>query len=205
MTDTHTATTTSRSADGTSMWVNRITEVWQSHVPLIFEVGNLLVRAKQDPQLPHGAWMRMAKTKLPFGYSVANRLMKIAECEHFRNLAHGPTLPACWRTLYELTKLTPAQFAAGIASGEINPGIQRKAITELRGAQARMAARPGLREQLAEANREIERLRRSGGDLFGANDSPRDIAAVLVNTINNPSKIRRVITEINRLLREQEQ
>jgi hypothetical protein len=189
------------------MFAARITEAWQEQVPSILEVGKLLADAKRD--LHHGEWMRLVKTKLPFGQSTANRLMKIRNCDHLRNWAHGPNLlklPACWRTLHELTKLTRAQFEAGLTSGVINARMQRKDVKPLRGEEPVPAnRRPSLREQLAEQGAEIERLRRSGGDLFGPNDSARDIATVLVNTINSPRKLKQVMTEVRRLLRERGQ
>jgi hypothetical protein len=41
-------------------------------------------------------------------------------------------LPAAWRTLYELTKLTDEQVADGIKTKLINPKMERKAIDDLR-------------------------------------------------------------------------
>ena len=57
--------------------------------------------------------------------------MAIAENENLGDVAHGPHLPAAWRTLYELTKLTDEQFADGIKTKLINPKMERKAIDDL--------------------------------------------------------------------------
>jgi hypothetical protein len=186
-----------------SSWARQITEAWQKQIPGIFEVGDLLVRAQAE--LRHGEWTAMVKNDLPFNRQTAFKLQKIANDARLRHVSHGKHLPAHWATLYELTTLTPAQFNAGISSSAINARMQRKDVKELRGDQpvtSRRERRPSLREQLAEARQEIERLTRSGGDLFNASDSARDIAAVLVRTNIGPDKAERVITEWRRLLRE---
>jgi hypothetical protein len=183
-------------------WASRITEAWQSQIAGIFEVGSLLESAKAE--LRHGEWIALIERDLPFNRQTANKLMKIAKDDRLRNVSPGRHLPAHWTLLYDLIGLSDAQFEAGIASGAIHPRMGRKDIRELRGIQPRAARAPSLRDQLAEANREIERLRRSGGDFFGANDSPRDIATVLFNTVNSVSKIDRIITELRRLQRERE-
>jgi hypothetical protein len=111
-------------------WAKRIAVAWQKQVPSIFEVGALLEAAKAE--LKHGEWMALVKEELPFGQSTANKLMKIFGCEHM-NSDHAPNLPVHWMTLHDLALLTPAQFEAGIASGAINPKMQRKDVKALRG------------------------------------------------------------------------
>jgi hypothetical protein len=112
-------------------WAQRITDAWQAQVPSIFEVGSLLEAAKAE--LRHGAWIGMAKADLPFSLSTANQLMKIARCDHLRNSQCVTNLPAHWGTLFELTLLTASQFESGIASGKINPRMQRRDVKALRG------------------------------------------------------------------------
>jgi hypothetical protein len=181
-------------------WARQITEAWQQQVASIFEVGDMLVQAQAE--LRHGEWTAMVKNDLPFNRQTAFKLQKIASNQQLRNVSPGK-LPAHWTLLYGLATLDADQFEAGISSGAINAGMARKDIRELRGEEPR-ERRPGLREQLAAARQEIERLRRAGGDLFNANDSDRDIAAVLDNTIPNPNKAKRVMTEWRRRLRERE-
>jgi hypothetical protein len=140
-------------------WAERICDAWRAQVDSIFHTGDLLQSAKAE--LKHGDWLRMLKAgRLPFGRSTVTKLMKLAACEQLRNADHGPHLPACWRTLFELALLTPEQFADGIESGAINPGMQRKDVKELRGDPPKKATTgPSLRAQLAEAMAEIQRLR----------------------------------------------
>jgi DUF3102 family protein len=173
-------------------WATRITEAWQKQLPSIFEVASLLESAKAE--LRHGDWARMIKADLPFSQSTANKLMKIAACDHLRNSDHGPNLPACWRTLYELTTLTIEQFMQGITTGAINRKMQRKDVKALRGDEEmshepRVSPMALLKRQLDERIREVallqERLAYADqGSLFDLKkDSANDIADVVVNTV----------------------
>ena len=123
-------------------WAKRITEAWQKQLPSIFEVASLLESAKSE--LRHGDWAKMIKADLPFSQSTANKLMKIAACGHLRNSDHGPNLPACWRTLYELTTVTAEQFEHGITTGSINSKMQRKDVRALRGDGQKMPHEPRI-------------------------------------------------------------
>jgi hypothetical protein len=99
-------------------WAKRIATAWQKQVQDIFEVGALLESAKAE--LKYGEWLIMVKAEIPFSRSTAAVLIKISTCDQLRDVAHERHLPAHWPTLNELTKLTPEQFATGIASGAIN-------------------------------------------------------------------------------------
>jgi len=92
----------------------------------IFEIGRKLIAAKRA--LAHGEFVRMIERELPFGASVAQRLMKIARDRRLRKAAHGPLLPPAWRMLYELTKLSDQEFADAVASGKVNPKMKRADI-----------------------------------------------------------------------------
>jgi len=76
---------------------------WQSSLAGILECGRLLLAAKDE--LPHGEFLAMVESDLPFGASTAQMLMKIARDPRLTNTDHGQHLPPSWRTLYELTKL----------------------------------------------------------------------------------------------------
>lgn len=98
-------------------WAKRIVAAWQSQVLSIFEVGSLLVSANNE--LKRGEWIAMIKSDLPFSRSTANKLIKIATCDHLRNAEHVPHLPAHWGTLFELALLTAEQFKRGICAPPI--------------------------------------------------------------------------------------
>jgi hypothetical protein len=173
-------------------WAERIAEAWQKQVPAIFETGSLLESAKAE--LRRGDFMKMVKADLPFSQSTTNKLIKIATCDHLRNSEHVPNLPAHWGTLFELTLLTEEQFEKGIKSGAINLKMQRKDVQALRGGNPKTstAKKSNLRDQLAEAVGQIQQLKKNGGDLFGADDTPKDIAKVLFETLT-PNKFEKLI------------
>ena len=142
-------------------WAKRITEAWQKQLPYIFEVASLLESAKAE--LRHGDWANMIKADLPFGQSMANKLMKIGACDHLRNSEHVPHLPTHWGTLFELTLLTTEQFEHGITTGAINSKMQRKDVRALRGdgqmpREPRVSPMARLKRQLNECNCEIAHL-----------------------------------------------
>ena len=118
-------------------WAKRIGAAWQKQVPSIFEVGALLEAAQVEfrETKRYGEWSAMVKSELPFTRETAFKLMTIAACDHLRDVAPGQQLPAHWTMLYDLTKLTPEQFEAGIKSGAINPKMQRKDVKALRGGE----------------------------------------------------------------------
>lgn len=107
-------------------WASRIRAAWQKSVDGIIEVGRLLIEAKEA--LPHGEFIAMVESELPFREHTARRLMAIARDERLSNGAHGLVLPPSWRTLYAISRLDDATFEAKIADGTINPGCQRKDI-----------------------------------------------------------------------------
>jgi hypothetical protein len=63
----------------------------------------LLVAAKEE--LPHGEWMKLIESELPFKKSTSAALMRIASDERLVNLQHVGILPPHWGTLAELTRL----------------------------------------------------------------------------------------------------
>jgi hypothetical protein len=151
-----------RNALSRSKWAERISAAWQTQVSSIFEVGTLLESARAE--LRRDEFSKLVKNDLPFSRSTATKLIAIAACDHVRNAAHGPHLPAHWRTLFELTLLTPAQFEHGISTATINPKMQRKDIAPLRGGEQKLAMKPHLtptallKQQVEESTRKIAHL-----------------------------------------------
>jgi hypothetical protein len=178
-------------------WVSRIVGAWQGLLPCFIATGSHLEAAKEE--LRRGEWMAMVKNDLPFSQSTANKLMKIAKCDHLRNSDHGPSLPACWRTLYELTTLTAEQFERGIKTGVINPKMQRKSVKALRSSgesasintETRASPFAILKRHFAEQERELAALKAKlasvqDGNLFDLKrDTPKDIADVVASTVSD--------------------
>ena len=57
------------------------------------------------------------KSDLPFSLATAEQLMAIARHPVISNSDHGQILPASWRTLYQLTRLSEEVLEAKIADG----------------------------------------------------------------------------------------
>lgn len=96
----------------------RISAAWRRSIEAVIETGKLLIEAKG--KLGHGEFTKMIEKRLPFGAETAQRLMKIARDKRITNPAHGPHLPASWRSLHELTTLSDEEFAAALKDGRIN-------------------------------------------------------------------------------------
>jgi N6-adenosine-specific RNA methylase IME4 len=110
-------------------WAAEIAKAWRSSLHGIFDTGRKIAEAKGS--LPHGEFIAMIESDLPFGRSTAFRLMTITEDQRLTNGAHGQHLPPSWRTLYELTKLDDDAFVARIADGTIHAEMQRKDISNV--------------------------------------------------------------------------
>src|SRR5262249_20621059 len=92
----------------------------------IFEIGHLLIEAKAA--LPHGEFLAMIESDLPFTARYAQMLMKIASDQRLVNTNHGSHLPTSPRTLYELTKLSDRELIRRIEDGTIHPSMERRDI-----------------------------------------------------------------------------
>lgn len=112
-------------------WAASITQAWRESVSGIIEVGRQLKAAREALGDQRGAWGRLIgdngqKSQLPFGSNTAYRLIAIAEDE--RLLAHGPVMPASWRTLYDLTQLDDDEFHVALSEGRIHPEMERSDV-----------------------------------------------------------------------------
>lgn len=108
-------------------WTSRIRATWQRSVVAIIETGKLIVEAKAS--LPHGDFLAMIESDLPFEARQAQRLMAIAGDPKLVNATHESYLPAHVSTLYELTKLEPETFQARIDDGTICADMERADIS----------------------------------------------------------------------------
>ena len=113
-----------------NQWAASIIAAWQKSVAGIFEVGRLLIGAKDA--LPHGQWLELLETKLPFGPRTAQRLMAIARDGRLANATRVSCLPAAWGTLYDLTQLSDEQWALAEEENLIRPDVERGEITKFR-------------------------------------------------------------------------
>ena len=98
------------------------TQATTSYVESVLEVGRILIATQEE----HGKSLREMAEKLPFDWSTASKLMKIAETFDVaqRATAFLSALPASWSTMYELTKLR--DLDAALAAGRIHREMTRE-------------------------------------------------------------------------------
>jgi hypothetical protein len=112
-------------------WAVQISATWAKQVTAIVETGRLLIEAKKN--LSRGEWLPMVKKQLPFSAATAEQLKAIAQHPALSKSEHVQNLPPSWGTLYQLSRLSEREVEAGIASGAIHAGMQRKDAMALRG------------------------------------------------------------------------
>ncbi|MEO5341078.1 MAG: DUF3102 domain-containing protein [Magnetococcus sp. MYC-9] len=103
---------------------------WRSSMEGILETGRRLKVAKDA--LPHGEFVRMIGSELPFGDDTSQRLMKIAACPHFSNTDPDRYLPNSWTILYEIVGFSKREFDKFVKGGLINKNTTRNEIMELK-------------------------------------------------------------------------
>lgn len=109
--------------DAHAFFVNEITRHYINTVKSIVKMGQLLIAAKA--QLPHGEFVEMISTELPFKDRKAQTLMCIARHPVLANPQHVAALPASWGTLAVLERIPPQQLEPMIENGRVNAGTTR--------------------------------------------------------------------------------
>jgi hypothetical protein len=109
-------------------WEALIQVAWQKETGRILEVAKLLLQARE--QLLPAVFKAL---RLPFKARMAQMLAKIAANPVLADPANHGSLPPCWRTLYELTKIPGDELRSAIETGVVHPGMQRKDVDSLRG------------------------------------------------------------------------
>ena len=113
-----------------SAWALLINARWRESAEKIIEAGRYLIAAKDA--LAHGEFGTMIETKLAFTARTAQRLMAIASDKRLSNPTHASLLPPSWGTLYEITKLSDAEFDDAIERQIIRPDMERKEAEMIR-------------------------------------------------------------------------
>ncbi len=108
---------------------------WQKNLENILNVGRMLVQVKS--RISRGRFAIMVNDELPFGARTAQMLMTVAEDKRIANAKHASHLPPSWMTLYNLTRLTDAEFEFGVDAGMIRPDLQRKHIRLIKDAASK--------------------------------------------------------------------
>jgi hypothetical protein len=133
-------------------FASRINIACKKSVEAIFEVGRLLIEAKE--KLSPTEYAEMVETDLPFKKGTADRFIHFAK--DTRLTSHVEMLPPHWGTLEVLTKLSDVGFNGMIEDKKLNPGLERseaaKILREDREAQVPVAVRLA-KANLAEAKK----------------------------------------------------
>ena len=110
-------------------FADAIGEAWTEAEENFTIIGRYLNHAKS--MLNHGEFMGMVESDLPFRYSTANRLMKVAAALDAGALP-ADRLPPSYATVYELLTLSDDERRQAIEEGVVRPNMQRKDVTEFR-------------------------------------------------------------------------
>jgi hypothetical protein len=139
-------------------FADAIEEAWTEAEENFTTIGRYLNHAKS--MLNHGEFMGMIESDLPFRYSTANRLMKVAAALDAGALP-ADRLPPSYATVYELLTLSDDERRQAIEEGVVRPNMQRKDVTEFRKRlrqpdQSKRAKLETAREKLRKRLQEIE-------------------------------------------------
>lgn len=120
------------------LWVRTQSEAIQNWA---IRIGGALVELRRLCHEDGKLWMshfprteaeRDDKSKLPFSYVTANKLIAIYNNAALRDLSHERTqLPSDWNSLYALSRIPAPKLAALIQQRTINPNMSRAAVTQL--------------------------------------------------------------------------
>ena len=126
---------------------------WQKETGRILEVGKLLLQARE--QLLPAVFKGL---RLPFKARMAQMLAKIAANPVLADPANHGSLPPCWRTLYELTKVPSNELRSAIDTGLVHPGMQRKDVNSLRGRGSKAEQTGSGTEEIRTGNENNEKM-----------------------------------------------
>jgi N6-adenosine-specific RNA methylase IME4 len=129
---------------------------WNRHVEAIFQVGRLLLSAKE--RLDHGEFQGMIDRDLPFGPRYAQMFMKVAADKRLANAKHTSLLPASPSTLYEITKLDDDSLNQRFSDGTINPEMERRHISQVVKTANRQRRESELGAKTVQENSEVDAL-----------------------------------------------
>tara|TARA_R110002074_G_scaffold2978_5_gene16392 strand:- start:345 stop:1106 length:762 start_codon:yes stop_codon:yes gene_type:complete len=102
-------------------FAERIASAWHKSQEKLFSLGRALAEAKE--KLPHGEFLAMIKTDLPFGPDLAQMFMRISSDPKLINADTSKFLPSSATALDELRRLPDASFKQAIANKEIRPDM----------------------------------------------------------------------------------
>jgi hypothetical protein len=108
-------------------YATEIRKLWTEASRKFLAIGEYLLQAQRA--FKHGDKMRRLQELLPFSYSTANRLMRVAEAVQERRLRREQ-LPAHYPTAYALTTLSDEELREAERRNLVSPDVQRRQIEE---------------------------------------------------------------------------
>ena len=142
-------------------FADAIRQAWTEAEENFAAIGRYLNHAKA--QLNHGEFMAMVESDLPFRYSTANRMMKVAAALDAGVLPVN-RLSASYATVYELLTLSEEERQRALDEGVVRPEMQRKDVAVFRRQLRQLsvdkrakleAERERLKKRLEEIEREL--------------------------------------------------
>ena len=133
-------------------YIEKIVSLWGDTQRYFVIIGRYLNRAKA--QLSHGEFEPMIQRELPFGQSVANRLMAVAAAIEAQ-IVSVDVLPLSYTTVYEIVSLTEQERASAREEGLIRPDVRREEILAFK-----RRIRAESQDPITEKHRILVRLRR---------------------------------------------
>lgn len=145
-------------------FADAIRQAWTEAEENFAAIGRYLNQAKA--KLNHGEFMAMVESDLPFRYSTANRLMKVAAALD-ASVLPANRLPPSYATIYELLMLSEEERQQALDEGIVRPEMQRKDVVAFRKKLRQLstdkrakleAERDRLKKRLGEIERELAGL-----------------------------------------------
>lgn len=166
MATTQTAITNARSRQ---QWAEIIGADWRQSIESIIQTGRDLIAAKSE--LPHGEFMKMVESELPFKRTLADDLMRVANHPQISNYRNSGNLPATFSVLVELASLSEEQFLDAQEKGLITPDLKVKPARSI----ARAYSKPegdvvGGAQHMLPSVKEAREIARATGRFVAAAD-----------------------------------
>lgn len=132
-------------------FVEEIGRLWRDVQDRCLVIGRYIMQAKE--RLPHGEFIAMIESDLPFGRNAAHKMMVVARAVDDQ-LISADLLPPDYTAAYLVVTLDPDERRQAEAEGLIQPTVTRRALLKFR-SRVRV---PEVHDRRAVLERERERL-----------------------------------------------
>ncbi len=166
------ATALTTNARSRNEWAEIIGADWRRSVESILQTGRDLVAAKEGPnKLPHGEFMAMVETDLPFKQDTAEQLMRVARHPVISNSDNSRNLPSKMSVLIELSQLSEDDFNDAQEKRLITPDLKVKASRSIaRAYKKEKGGVVGGAQHMLPSPREAKKIAAATGRLVAADN-----------------------------------